>query len=345
MQDRFNIWKAYNITYHSNKGEKSLDHLNRFIKRIWKNLTLIQKLAKCLSHSHLVAGNTGAQEDPVRFSKWNKGSSWWFTCSFISTHSGCGIFQPATIPRPLGFPGKPDVHRHVVRHIYAHICTCSHTSRQCQKFTHDAGTEMHSGSTIHTDPGHARHTPHQASQAYTCQTPGPTHKYTDVYTAGSHTVPQAEIAVEVPAQICTPTDKDIHTHCPPRPGDSHRHHNHRHVHAHTSRRTCRDSTNTHPQVHTHSAAGAQMCWHTATPAHVARVLRNSVLSHARAHTHADTGARPAHRQRLQPAVPGPVLPHSGDAASSPGAPAPLPTSARAVTWMNRQKYGRGGGGG
>ena len=99
----------------------------------------------------------------------------------------------------------------MVRHIYAHICTCSHTSRQCQKFTHDTGTEMHSGSTIHTDPGHARHTPHQASQTYTCQTPGPTHKYTDVYTAGSHTVPQAEIAVEVPAQICTPTDKDIHT--------------------------------------------------------------------------------------------------------------------------------------
>lgn len=79
----------------------------------------------------------------------------WFPCSFRANHSGCCIFQPPTIPKSLGFPGNRDALKHVARHM--HICMCSHTSRQSQKFTHDTSTETHTGSPIHTDTAHKIH--------------------------------------------------------------------------------------------------------------------------------------------------------------------------------------------
>lgn len=99
---------------------------------------------------------------------------------------------------------------------------------------------------------------------------------------------------------------------------------------------------TPPQGHTHSAAQAQMCLHTPTPAHVQRVLRNSVLSHAHVHTHtrrrrgapSTQAAAPARGSRAGAATQW----RRGSLPGGPRPPPPLPGShvdEKTKIWMGR----------
>lgn len=85
-------------------------------------------------------------------------------------------------------------------------------------------------------------------------------------------------------------------------------------------------------------AHVQMCSHTQTRA--PHMPRNSVLCHARARAH-------THTRKAARAVSGPMLPHSGDAASSP-APPPVPPPTPpgpAVTCAGKDKTADGARGG
>lgn len=170
-----------------------------------------------------------------------------------------------------------------------------------------------------------RHTPHQAPQTYTHQTPCPTHKYTYVYsTVLTHSAPGRELLRFLLRYVHPQTKTYTHQ---------------RHTVSTTARRLTRARTTSGALPQADRPAETADTPHRDTPIlpHKHRCVytpdtstratcaeKQRALPRARAHTHADAGARPAHRQRLQPAVPGRVLPHSGDAAASRGGPCPLP---------------------
>lgn len=93
--------------------------------------------------------------------------------------------------------------------IYVHIPVHVHTHLDDPRNSHLTLGQRCTVGALFTLTHHTRH-PRHAPLRHP-DSPSPTHKYAYVYTIGSDTVTQAETAVAVPAQICTPTNKDIHT--------------------------------------------------------------------------------------------------------------------------------------
>lgn len=165
--------------------------------------------------------------------------------------------------------------------IYAHIPVHVHTHLDSPRNSHMTQGQRCTVGVPFTPTHHARH-PRRTPLRH-ADSPSPTHKYTYVYTTGSHTDPGRDSG----GGSCS----DMYTH-------KQRHTHQRHTLSASagrltsapqsqawalptpapSRQTRRDSADTHPQVHTHPAARAQAWVPTPTPAHVAHVLRNSARS-------------------------------------------------------------------